>query len=153
MNSFSLAFAVLTLAAFSVHAEDEEIDPRAVIEARQSSLRDIGEAFKGINDELKRSNPALAKIREQAQLIDQLSKHQAKWFPEGTGQDADVINAAKDEIWEQPAEFKAGQAAMSAEAAKLAKIAAGNDVVAIKKQAQTLGKTCKSCHDAFREED
>lgn len=153
MKSLIPSFVFFTLAASPLCAEDEEIDPRAVIEARQSSLRDIGEAFKGINDELKKSNPALAKIREQARLIDQLSKHQAKWFPEGTGQDADVINAAKDEIWEQPTEFKAGQVAMSAEAAKLAKIAAGNDVAAIKKQAQALGKTCKGCHDSFREED
>jgi cytochrome c556 len=153
MSSLRYCFALLALATVPASAEDEDIDPRVVIESRQSALRDIGEAFKGINDALKKSNPALAKIREQAQLIESLSKHQAKWFPEGTGQDADVINAAKDEIWEQPEKFKAGQAAMSAAATKLVKIAAGDDLAAIKKQAQALGKTCKACHDTFREED
>lgn len=153
MSSLRYCFALLALASVPASAEDEDIDPRVVIESRQSALRDIGEAFKVINDALKKSNPALAKIREQAQLIESLSKHQAKWFPEGTGQDADVINAAKDEIWEQPEKFKAGQVAMSAEAAKLVKISAGDDLAAIKKQAQALGKTCKACHDTFREED
>lgn len=154
MNSIRFVVALLAVAATPVTAQEEdEIDARAVIESRQSALRDIGEAFKGINDELKKSNPALATIREHARAIDALSKHQTKWFPAGTGQDADVINAAKDEIWERQAEFKAGQTAMSAEAAKLAKVAAGNDIAAIKKQAQSLGRTCKSCHDDFREED
>ena len=154
MNSLRFTFALSALVVFSpAPAQEEDIDVRAVIEARQSALRDIGEAFKGINDELKRSSPALAKIREHARLIDSMSKHQGKWFPEGTGQDADVINAAKDEIWERPTDFKAGQVAMSAEAAKLAKVAAGDDVGAIKKQTQALGKTCKGCHDQFREED
>lgn len=153
MNSTRIALTIVALVATSVAAQEEDIDARVVIEGRQSSLRDIGEAFKGINDELKKSSPALPKIREHARLIDELSKHQNKWFPAGTGQDADVINAAKDEIWEDPAEFEAGQVAMSAEAAKLAKVAAGNDVGAIKKQARALGSTCKACHDRFREED
>ena len=154
MNSFRIAVALLAIGATPVIAQEEEdIDAKAVIESRQSALRDIGEAFKGIMDELKKSTPALASLREHAQVIDTLSKHQHKWFPEGTGQDADVINAAKNEIWERPAEFKAGQTAMSAEAAKLATVTAGTDLAAIKKQAQALGRTCKSCHDDFREED
>jgi cytochrome c556 len=132
---------------------DEDIDERAVIEARQSALRDIGSAFKGINDELKKSSPALAKIRDHALTIEQLSQRQASWFPEGTGQDADVINAAKDEIWERPDEFAAAQQAMTAEIKKLVQVSGGTDVGAIKKQAQALGRTCKSCHDKFREED
>ena len=40
-----------------------------------------------------------------------------------------------------------------AQAAKLVKVANGGDVAAIKAQSQALGKTCKSCHDKFREEE
>jgi cytochrome c556 len=148
---FTCVLALLIAAAPAL--ADEDLDERAVIEARQSALRDIGSAFKSINDELKKSAPALAKIRERALKIEQLAQHQARWFPEGTGQDAGVINAAKDEIWERPDEFAAAQQAMAAEIGKLVQVANGTDVGAIKKQAQALGRTCKGCHDKFREED
>lgn len=132
---------------------DEDIDPRAVIEARQSALRDIGAAFKGINDELRKSKPALATIRERAQQIDQRWQRHEAWFPEGTGQDADIINAAKDDIWDEPTKFDAARQAMSAELAQLLTVVRGEDLGAIRKQTQTLARTCKGCHDRFREED
>jgi cytochrome c556 len=153
MKSKPLSCVLALLLAAAPAAADEDIDERAVIEARQSALRDIGAAFKGINDELKKSSPALVKIREHALKIEQLAQHQGRWFPEGTGQDADVLNAAKDEIWERPDEFAAAQQAMTVEIGKLVQVSNGTDVGAVKKQAQALGRTCKSCHDKFREDD
>jgi cytochrome c556 len=131
----------------------EEFDPKPVIEGRQAALRDIGAAFKGINDEFKKSQPALGMIRQYARQIDELSQQQKFWFPPGTGAESDIETLAKPDIWQQPAEFKAGQVAMSEQAGKLAKVANSDDVGAIKAQWQALGKTCKGCHDKFREED
>jgi cytochrome c556 len=131
----------------------EDFDPQPVIEGRQSALRDIGGAFKGINDELKKPQPSLPTIRMYAKQIEELSRQQKLWFPPGTGPESDIETAAKPEIWQQPAKFKAGQVAMGEQAAKLAKVAAGDDVKAIKAQWQALGQTCKGCHDTFREED
>jgi cytochrome c556 len=153
---FNRTFCLLlgmTTAGTGIVIADEDIDPQPVIEGRQSALRDIGAAFKGINDELKKSTPSLPVIRQYAQQIDQLSKHQGSWFPPGTGPDSDVITAAKAEIWQQPAQFKAAQAAFGEQATKLVKIAAGSEVAAIKSQWQALGRTCKGCHETFREED
>lgn len=139
-------------AAMTVVA-DQDFDPQPVIEGRQSALRDIGAAFKGINDEFKKSPPSLPLIRQYTRQIDDLSKQQHRWFPAGTGPESDVQTAAKSEIWQQPAQFEAGQVAFGEEVAKLVQAASGNDPAAIKSQAQALGKTCKACHDKFREKD
>jgi cytochrome c556 len=153
MKLESLVACVVVLAAGVSVAQEDEVDPQPIIEGRQSALRDIGGAFKGINDELKKSSPLLPVIRQYARQIDDLSKQQKFWFPIGTGPETEIEMQAKAEIWKKPAEFKAGQVAMSEQAAKLAKVADGNDVGAIKAQWQALGKTCKGCHDQFREED
>jgi cytochrome c556 len=144
---------VIITACAGVTIAQEEFDPQPVIEGRQAALRDIGAAFKNISDEFKKSQPSLPVIRQYASQIDDLAKQQKFWFPPGTGPETEIEMQAKPEIWKQPADFKAGQAALSEQAGKLAKIATGSDLAAIKAQWQTLGKTCKSCHDKYREED
>lgn len=155
MNSKSILGLLLGIATCTGVgiAQEDDFDPRPVIEGRQSALRDIGAAFKGINDEFKKSAPSLPSIRQYARQIDELSKQQKFWFPPGTGPESEIETLAKPEIWKQPVEFKAGQAALNEHAAKLVKVAAGEDVGAIKAQTQALGKTCQGCHDKFREED
>lgn len=148
-----VSIACVAACAGAALAQEDEFDPKPVIEGRQSALRDIGAAFKGINDELKKSAPSVPMIRQYALQIEDLSKQQKFWFPPGTGPETDIEMAAKAEIWQKPAEFKAGQAAMAEQAAKLAAVSKGTDVPAIKTQWQSLGKTCKGCHDKFREED
>jgi cytochrome c556 len=154
MKLQSIVTPILIVGAFAgVTLAQEEFDPQPVIEGRQSALRDIGAAFKGINDEFKKSQPSLPLIRQYAAQIDDLARQQKFWFPPGTGPETEIEMKAKPDIWKQPAEFKAGQVAMAEQAAKLAKIATGSDAAAIRSQWQALGKTCKGCHDKFREED
>ncbi|GBG00842.1 hypothetical protein AZSI13_01690 [Azospira sp. I13] len=43
--------------------------------------------------------------------------------------------------------------AFNAEANKLAEVAAGGDINAIKVQFGKTGETCKSCHDKYRVKD
>ena len=148
-----ILLGIVICAGASFVAADEELDPQPVIEGRQSALRDIGAAFKAISDELKKSAPSLPLIRQSARQIDDLAKQQQFWFPPGTGPESDIETAAKPVIWQQPAQFKAGQAVFGEQAAKLVTVAAGDDTGAIKAQWQALGKTCKGCHDKFREED
>lgn len=140
-------------ASVGVVLAQEEFDPQPIIEGRQAALRDIGAAFKNINDEFKKSQPSIPVIRQNANQIDDLVKQQKFWFPPGTGPETEIEMKAKAAIWKQPAEFKAGQAALTEQAAKLAKAAAGQDLAAIKAQTQVLGRTCKGCHDKYREED
>ncbi|GFE85247.1 c-type cytochrome [Steroidobacter agaridevorans] len=156
MTSKETCCRLLMIAACAVAgsvAADEELDPQPVIEGRQSALRDIGAAFKGITDELKKPTPSLPMIRQYARQIDELTKYQQGWFPAGTGPESDIQTAARPEIWQQPAEFKTAQKIFGEQAFKLAQVADSNDPGAIKAQWQALGKTCKGCHEKFREKD
>jgi len=148
-----LGFSVICVLGGVALAQEEHFDPEEVIGNRQAALREIGAAFKGITDELRKSQPMMALIRQYAKQIDDLAKQQHLWFPPGTGPESEIETAAKPEIWQKPAEFKAGQTAMAEQAAKLAQVAAGTDVKAIRAEWQALGRTCKSCHDKFREEE
>ena len=148
-----LFVGIAIAAAVSTVVADEDFDPQPIIEGRQSALRDIGAAFKGINDEFKKSSASLPLIRQYARQIDDLSRQQQRWFPAGTGRESDIETAARPEIWRQPTQFKAGQAAFREQVEKLVQVAAGDDLAAIRSQAQVLGKACKSCHDRFREKD
>jgi cytochrome c556 len=150
---FSILLGIGIAVGAGMAVADEEFDPQPVIEGRQAALRDIGAAFKAISDELKKPAPSLPSIRHNARQIDELIKQQNFWFPAGTGPESDIETAAKPEIWKHPAEFKAKQVAFGQEAAQLVNVAAGSDVAAIKTQWQVLGKTCKGCHEQFRNED
>jgi cytochrome c556 len=144
-STFSLFLGMGISIGAGIVVADEDFDPQPVIEGRQSALRDIGAAFKGITDELKKPAPSLPVIRQYARQIDELSKQQKFWFPPGSGPESDIETAAKPE--------KAGQVEFSVQATKLAQVSAGTDVAAIKAQWQALGKSCKGCHEKFREED
>jgi cytochrome c556 len=148
-----VAAALAILCCVDIGAAEEDFDPEPIIEGRQSALRDIGAAFKGISDQFKKSPPSLPLIRQYAGQIEELSRHQKLWFPPGTGPESDIETKAKPLIWKQSADFKAGQTAMGEQAAKLVKVAGTEDVAAIRTQWQALGKTCKSCHDKYREEE
>lgn len=156
MNSKQI-FGLLLVAGIPAVAAtvfaDEEFDPQPVIEGRQAALRDIGAAFKAINDELKKSAPSLPVIRQYSRQIDDLTKQQHLWFPVGTGPESDIETAARPEIWKQPAQFKTAQTVFGEQVAKLVTVASGSDLAALKLQSQALGKTCKGCHETFREED
>ena len=68
-------------------------------------------------------------------------------FPKGSMHDTE----AKAEIWERWDDFQAKYETLKTESAKLQQVAAGGDVAAIKAQFAQTAKSCKGCHQAFRE--
>ena len=144
--------AAAVLCAGIVIAE-EEFDPEPIIEGRQAALRDIGGAFKNISDELKSSTPSVPTISSNARQIEELTRQQKFWFPAGTGPESDIETQAKPDIWKAPDEFQKLQRAFSEHAQKLVQVASAGNVPAIQAQWRELGKTCKGCHDQFREEE
>ncbi|MBB6094011.1 cytochrome c556 [Povalibacter uvarum] len=156
MRSLRIAGALLALgtcAGIGVSIAEEEFDPQPIIEGRQAALRDIGGAFKGISDELKVSSPSIPTISHYARQIDDLSRQQKFWFPAGTGPEAEIETRAKPEIWQSPEEFRKAQSAFSEHVQKLVKAAESGNVATIQAQWRELGKSCKGCHDRFREEE
>ncbi|MCX7283598.1 MAG: cytochrome c [Novosphingobium sp.] len=126
--------------------------PADSIASRIAGYRDLGAAFKSVNDSLRAPSPDTGKLKAAAQTIRASAAHQYKWFPRGTGPEAGVKTAAKAAIWTNSAEFKKAQDAFAAKAIAFEGVAASGDEAAIRSASRVLGATCKSCHDQFREE-
>ena len=120
------------------------------IETRQKALKDMGAAFKTVNDQLKSSAPALDQIRPAVQTIKTHSGEIATWFPASTGPESGIETAALPKIWEDQATFQAAAQRLGDEAGKLSDVATGEDLAAIGAQAGATGGACKNCHDNFR---
>ena len=91
-----------------------------------------------------------AAIKEAAQVVNDASVNQFKWFPAGSGPESGAKTRAKAEIWSKPQDFEAAQKLFAEQAKKLNTAAAGGDVAAVRAQFGEVGKSCKNCHDTFR---
>ncbi|OUD14456.1 c-type cytochrome [Thioflexithrix psekupsensis] len=88
----------------------------------------------------------------RAERVAALSKMALEGFiPETDMLSMDVKTGAKPNIWEEWDDFKAKNAALATESEKLLEVAKTGDLDKIKAQFAETGKTCKSCHDKFRE--
>lgn len=126
-----------------------------VISTRQSNFKDLGETVKKLGDELKKPAPMASRLDQYAAQIADLAKQlgqQERLFPKGSGPEAGVETNAKKEIWEKPQEFQTAMRALATEAGNLKSIP-GSDTKGIKAQFRKLGRTCKGCHDSFREKE
>lgn len=123
----------------------------ALMKQRHEDYEKIGDAMKAVSRELKGDSPNLAEVRKGADLIATQAPKIPTWFPAGTGPDVGKTEA-KAEIWQKPEDFRAKAAAFSKAASAFQAAARGNDVAAIKAAHGDLGKSCKACHDLYREE-
>ena len=117
--------------------------------ARHHHYHELGDAFKTVRDLTRADTPDMAKIKAAAQVINEASIDQGRWFPAGTGPEAGKTRALA-EIWKRPEDFKAAQKVFSDAAPKLLAAANSSDLNAVKSTYGELGKACKNCHDTFR---
>lgn len=87
---------------------------------------------------------------KKAEAVAVMSKMALEGFPKGSDMGADTT--VKPNIWEEWEMFKGGMEKFEAASAKLAEVAKGDDMAAIKAQFGETAKTCKGCHDHFRQE-
>ena len=117
--------------------------------ARHDHYHELGDAFKTVRDQTRAGTPNMSKIKAAAQVINEATLDQGRWFPAGTGQEAGNTRALA-EIWARPEDFKAAQKVFSDAAPKLLAAANASDLNAVKSTYGDLGKACKNCHDTFR---
>jgi cytochrome c556 len=122
-----------------------------MMKARHESYEEIGDAMKLIGRELKGDSPDLAAVRAASATIAGLAPKIPSWFPPGTGPDVGKTEA-KAEIWQKPEDFAVKAHAMNQATAAFNRTAQGTDVAAIRASHGDLAKTCKACHDLYREE-
>jgi cytochrome c556 len=145
--------SVFALAAFLVVAASgaAAADVASIIQARQTHFKEIGKAAKALGEQLNSPTPDLAVVQAAAKQIDALAPDVPNWFPAGSGPATGVKTQAKTEIWMKPDEFKRDAEAFADAAHKLDLVVTGGDLSAIRVQAQAIGQTCKTCHEAFRQ--
>jgi cytochrome c556 len=145
----SLAVAALAVSSAALAAQGAA----EVIHARQAGYKQLGAAFKGLHDQLVSSNPDKVQVAAYAKRVNEIAGQIPGWFPKGSGPEAGVKTRAKADIWQRYGEFQADAKALSGETAKLASVAAGGDVDALKGQFKAVGDKCGACHKAFREKE
>ena len=144
----TLAGFALVLGAVPLLAADADI-----VKSRIAGYREIGAAFKAINDQLRSGTPQPYLLQVSAREIANGTREQYRWFPAGSGPKPGVKTRAKPAIWVQPAKFKALQDSFAAKAGVLAVATKGKDAARIQAAVKDLGGACKACHDVYREEE
>ena len=125
--------------------------PNVVIPARQLGMKQVGQNFKAINDQVRSGSPDAAVVRASARQLAGLAAKVPGWFPAGTGPDTGIKTAAKAEIWTRAANFKSEAAAFTAATRGLAAAAArSSDPRVLEPHIRRVGGTCKSCHTTFK---
>ncbi len=123
--------------------------PKETQHARHEHYEELGKAFKAIRDQTSASSPDFAALQKNAEVVNEASVDQQKWFPKGTGPEAGKTRALP-EIWAKPADFEAAQKMFSERAPKLLAAVNSKDVDAVKAAFKDTGGACKNCHDTFR---
>ena len=146
---------VLGLAAMSglTPASAQSPAPTAMVQPRQALFREIGTAFKNINDELKKDSFGKYMMSSSARQIAGNLRQAQAMFPAGSGPAPGIKTRARPEIWSDRAKFDQAAGAATFEADKLVAVMRGNDPEVIRSQARALGEACKDCHSQFRTQE
>src|SRR5687768_12958614 len=110
-----------------------------IVKTRIAGYREIGAAFKAINDQLRSGSPQPYLLQVSAREIASGTREQYRWFPAGSGPKPGVKTRAKAAIWAQPAKFKALQDSFAAKATALAVATKGKDPARIQAAVKALG--------------
>lgn len=89
-----------------------------------------------------------AAFAQRAANLEALSKLPWEYFVPGS--EKAKGSESKAEVWSKAAEFKDAADKFQTETAKLAVVAKGGDEAAMKAQFGAVGKSCKACHESFK---
>lgn len=151
VGALLLGAAAVTPVIASSHGGGDDMKKKAVA-YRQGVFMAVGWHFKPLVAMAKGEKDYDAKVAAmRAEAVAALAKIALEGFVEGTAMGTDGLHTeSKADIWAKWDMFKGGMETFATEAATLAEVA-GDGRAALGKQIQAVGKTCKGCHDNFRE--
>ncbi len=146
--TLSLLASAALLAACSDSAKDSHpqklLTKRiAVFKKMTKTLEPLGLVARGRQDYVK------SEFVDGAQALKDLSTQPWAFF---TADGNYPPTRAKPEVWSKPAEFKQAQDKYLASVDKLVEVAGSADMPAISAAVDAVQKSCKSCHEQFRNE-
>lgn len=143
--ALAIATAAVTLA---LPASAQFAKPEDAVKYRQNALFVMAQHFGRIGAMANGRVPFDAKIAtENAEIVADMAK--LPWAGFGPGTDK-LSQKAKAEIWTEQAKFKEGHEKLVAESGKLLAAAKTNNLDNLKAAFGATAGTCKSCHDAYR---
>jgi len=144
----TLALATL-LAAGAVRAAEGEGAHNRAIEYRESIMTILAWNMKPMGAMVKGEAPFdAAKFQAQAKDLAAVAQLDLlAGFPEGSDQGE---TDAKPEIWMKWDDFKGKLEALRSASKNLAEASVGGDLEKIKPAFGELGKSCKGCHEAYK---
>jgi cytochrome c556 len=142
--------SILVAALLAVSGASYALDVESAIKTRQDFYKEMGKAFKGLNEDLKAGNPSPDELKKYAAVIEAHTGKIPALFPAGTGSDAGFKTGAKPEIWTKWDEFQRDAGAFDGAAHALNAAAQSGDVPTVGKAAAAVGEACKTCHETFR---
>jgi cytochrome c556 len=151
-----LGAAALALVAGFALAQEEEAPPspeEMAHEAREHQMYlhafNLGKIVPMARGEAEYDAATAAAAAESVNLLAQLLDSPLYWIP-GTSTEDLEDSRALPAIWEQPEEFAAKVTNFQEAAANL-EANAGTDLESLQAAMGTLGESCGSCHEDFRE--
>lgn len=143
----ALGTAIAAAAFGFAHAAESK--PEDVLKFRQGIMQAIKVNFGPIGAVVKGEAPYSEDTANRAANLAALAKIAPQTYAKGT--ETIPNSKTKGDAWTKP-EFAARFEAFQIETAKLAQVAKANDAEALKAQFGAVAKTCKGCHDNFKEE-
>lgn len=143
--------AVLAVSAVTAAAATPEVI--RAIAARQANYKEIGGAFKTINDEVRTGAPDMATVRPLARDLATRAARMVNYFPRGSGPESGIETRAMARIWAEQTRFNGIQQRMVTAARALNTATTAGNLRQMREASATLGETCRSCHDRYREEE
>jgi cytochrome c556 len=147
-----LAVGAVLAASFPAQAEDKASDAEKAVEYRKGVFTAMGYNIKPMAAMMKGKIAwDSEEFAMRAQRIADLADMPWEGFQEGTSNIAH--SHALDAVWEDTDKFRKLREDLVEQSAELAEVAQGGDRKAVAPAFKKVGKTCKSCHDDFKEED
>ncbi|WP_457423139.1 c-type cytochrome [Roseateles sp. P5_E7] len=150
MKTTLIALAATLLAASAAQAQQAP-KPEQLIKWRQSAYQVVAWNAGRVKANVDGSYSKDEVIRAANTIAALANSGLPSLFPAGTetgkGWKDTTVKAT---LFSDTAGAAAAQAAFGKEATELARVAQGGDVAAVKAQLAALQKTCKACHDDFR---
>ncbi len=140
--------AIFLLVACSDKAEDTH--PQQLVTKRQAIFKKMTKTLEPMGL-VARERESYNKVEFQAwaqELQDLSAKPWALFTADGNY----PPTRSKPEVWQKPAEFKQAQDSYLDKVAQLVKVSDSADLAAIRGAVDAVEKSCKSCHQQFRNE-
>lgn len=149
MKNLTRTILVAAAVLSSVPAMAQFQKPEDAAKYRQGAFFVMGQHFGRLGAMASGKAPYDAKMaQDSAAVVEFMSKLPWAGF---TADSQSVKTKAKSDVWTDKAKFDQGSEKMVAEVAKLNAAAKMGNLDALKAAFGETAKTCKACHDAFRE--